>query len=110
MSKIFVDYDDTLTTGEGDPYWVNPMDDHPDWGMIELVNDLYKKGNTIIVYTARREEVREETQYFLNEWGVMHHALVMEKPGFDLLIDDRSISDQAALKMNAQEIEEYING
>jgi hypothetical protein len=110
MSKIFVDYDDTLTTGEGERYWIDSLDDHPDWGIIELVNDLYKKGNTIIVYTARREEVREETQYFLDKWGVMHHALVMEKPGFDLLIDDRSISDQSALKMSAEEIEEYING
>jgi hypothetical protein len=106
--NIFVDFDSTLTTGESDPWWVDSLNEEPDWDMIEVVNDLYKMNHTIIIYTARREEVREETEYFLNKWGVMHHALRMEKPGFDLLIDDRAISDTKALDMEAHEIGEYI--
>jgi len=108
-STIFVDYDNTLTTGEGEPYWIDALDDNPRWEMIELVNDLYKKNHTIIIYTARRRDVRDETEFYLKKWGVMHHGLVMEKPGFDFLIDDRAISDESALEMTANQITEYIN-
>lgn len=105
---ISVDFDSTITTGEGDPWWVDSLDEEPRWDMIELVNDLYKQNHTIIIYTARREEVRGETEYFLNEWGVMYHALDMEKPGYDLLIDDRAISDEKALDLEAHGIRERI--
>jgi len=105
---INVDFDSTLTTGEGDPWWVDPLDEEPREEMIELVNDLYKQNHTIIIYTARREEVREETEYFLDKWDVMYHALDMEKPGYDLLIDDRAISDEKALDLEAHGIRERI--
>jgi hypothetical protein len=105
---INVDFDSTLTTGEGDPWWVDPLDEEPRDEMIELVNDLYKQNHTIIIYTARREEVREETEYFLDKWDVMYHALDMEKPGYDLLIDDRAISDEKALDLEAHGIRERI--
>jgi hypothetical protein len=105
---INVDFDSTLTTGEGDPWWVDPLDEEPRDEMIELVNDLYKQNHTIIIYTARREEVREETEYFLDKWDVMYHALDMEKPGYDLLIDDRAISDEKALDLEAHRIRERI--
>lgn len=105
---LYVDFDDTLTTGEGEPWWEEPLQEEPREEMIELVNDLYKQGHTIIIYTARREEVREETQYFLNEWGVMHHALKMEKPGYALLIDDKAMSDESALELGAEGIRDRI--
>jgi hypothetical protein len=101
---IYVDYDETVTTGEGQPWWNNPLDETPREEMIELVNNLYKQGHTIIIYTARREEVREETKYYLNQWGVMHHALVMGKPGYKMLIDDRAVSDEKALELGAEGI------
>lgn len=107
-STIMVDFDSTLTKGTGDPWWVDSLDEEPRYDMIELVNNLYKQNHTIIIYTARREEVREETEYFLKEWGVMHHALRMEKPGFDLLIDDRAISDEKALELGPQNIRKRI--
>lgn len=107
-TRIYVDFDRTLTTGEGEPWWNDSLDEEPRGEMIELVNGLYKQNHTIIVYTARREEVREETQYYLDKWNVMHHALKMGKPGYDLLIDDRAISDENALEMTAQEVTKYI--
>jgi len=107
-ATIHVDFDSTITTGEGDPWWVDPLDEEPRNEMIELVNDLYKQNHTIIIYTARREEVREETEYFLDKWDVMYHALDMEKPGYDLLIDDRAISDEKALDLEAHGIRERI--
>ena len=109
-ASVYVDFDSTLTTGTGDPWWVDPLDEQPRWEMIDLVNELYKQNHTIIVYTARREDVRDETQYFLDKWDVFHHALRMEKPGFDLLIDDRAISDEQALKLGPQEIRKRIYG
>lgn len=105
---VFVDFDSTITTGEGQPWWVNSLDESPNHEMINLVNGLYKQGHTIIVYTARRNEVREETKYYLSEWGVMHHALVMEKPGYSLLIDDKAISDSTALEKGVSGIEDII--
>jgi len=104
MCNTFIDYDGTLTTNDGEPYWVDPLDDYPRWDMIELVNELYNEGETIIIYTARREEAREETEYYLSKWGVKYHALRMEKPGFDLLIDDRAISDEEALERGAEDL------
>jgi len=98
MSKtVMVDFDGTITKGESPPHWEAPLEENPNEQMIELVNNLYKAGHTIIIYTARQERMRDETQYFLDKWDVMHHALRMEKPGYDLLIDDRAVSDQAAL-------------
>jgi histidinol phosphatase-like enzyme len=94
---VYVDFDGTLTTGESPPHWEEPLEENPNWKIIELVNNLYKAGHTIIIYTARQEEIRDETEYFLKKWDVMYHALRMEKPGYDLLIDDRAVSDQAAL-------------
>lgn len=105
---IYVDFDSTLTVGEGDPWWVDRLDEEPREEMIEVVNDLYKQGHTIIIYTARREEVRDETKYFLKKWNVMHHALVMEKPGYAMLIDDKAISDEKALELGADGIRSRI--
>jgi histidinol phosphatase-like enzyme len=110
MSKIFVDFDSTITNGSGSPWWVDPLDEEPREEMVELVNNLYKQGYAIIIYTARREDVRDETEYYLNKWGVMYHALRMNKPGYRLLIDDRAINDETALEMSSEKIsEEYVD-
>lgn len=107
-ATIYVDFDSTITTGQGDPWWVDSFDEQPNNSMINLVNNLYENNHTIIIYTARREEVREETEYFLNEWRVKYHALVMEKPGYDLLIDDRAMSDHKALELESDGIRKVI--
>ena len=109
-ATIFVDFDSTITVGTGKPWWVDNLDEEPRSEMIELVNDLYKRNHTIVVYTARREEVRNETEYYLNKWGVLHHALVMEKPGYDFLIDDRAVSDETALELGVDSIRKRIYG
>ena len=105
---IFIDFDSTITTGEGRPWWEDRLEEDPREEMIEVVNDLYKQGHTIIIYTARQEEVRDETEYFLKKWGVMYHALRMEKPGYSFLIDDRAISDEKALELGADGIRSKI--
>jgi len=103
---IAIDFDNTLTTGEGARYWEDPFDEEADTEMVELTNDLYKRGHIIHVWTARREEVRPETQMWLDRWDVMHHALVMEKHSPDAFIDDRALNEGAAKQMTVESIEE----
>jgi len=107
-APIFVDFDNTLTSGDGQPWWVDSFDEHPNEEMIELVNTLFHQNHPIIVYTARTEEVRDETAYYLDKWGVRYHALRMEKPSYRLLIDDRAISDTTALEWGVEGIEGEI--
>lgn len=106
---IAVDFDKTITTGEGEPYWVDPYDEEPDQEMIELVNDLYKAGHIIHIWTARREDARDVTSYWLDEWDVMHHALVMQKHSPDLFIDDKAIHRDQALRLESDDIEQLLS-
>jgi uncharacterized HAD superfamily protein len=89
---IAVDIDGTLTTNdcwtEDDCLYAEPKKD-----IIEKVNKLYYQMNHIIVYTARREELRGATEYWLRKNGVKYHAIVMgyNKMGADIYVDDRAI-------------------
>lgn len=79
------------------------QDAQPNLEMIALVNRLYERGNRIVLHTSRfmgrakgdREEVerigREFTEQQLAGWGVRYHELVMGKPRYDFVIDDRSV-------------------
>ena len=75
----------------------------PNQEMINVLNDLYDNGNTILIYTARgmgqfkgnvhkvHIELYELTLASLREWGVKHHGLIMGKIDFDMLIDDKAM-------------------
>lgn len=47
---------------------------------IDIVNDLFEKGNIIILFTGRNWDQYEITKKQLNDCGVKHHELVMGKP------------------------------
>ena len=64
----------------------------PNQKAIDYVNELYNKGAHIIIYTARKENMRQETEYWLRKHQVRKHGLTMEKQGFDLLIEDKAIN------------------
>ena len=90
----------------------------PNREMIALLNRLYERGDTIVLHTSRfmgrakgnREEVerigREFTEKQLAGWGVRYHELVMGKPRYDFLIDDRSVHYDA----DAARIEAFLEG
>ena len=59
------------------------------------VNELYDRGNTIIIYSARTWAEYEVTVDWLRRHGVKYHQLMMGKPVGDVWIDDRSINPQA---------------
>lgn len=65
---------------------------------IAVVNRLYEAGHRVVIWTARGSlngvtlALRQLTRRQLAEWGVKHHELRLNKPYFDVLVDDRSLS------------------
>lgn len=89
---VYVDIDGvlcTLTDGryeEAQPLPVN----------IAKVNSLYDKGHHIVLWTARGAETgidwTDLTTRQMRQWGVRYHNLRLDKPFYDRLIDDKSVS------------------
>lgn len=91
---IYVDFDNTLCITEGVDY----VNSKPITERIKVINALYKK-HEIVIYTARgslsKINYKQLTLDQLNKWGVSFHKLdIGNKPVFDLLIDDRALSDK----------------
>jgi hypothetical protein len=89
---IAVDIDGVLT--DGCECWTQEscLVATPNQKVIDYVNDLYNKGAHIIIYTARKENMRQETEFWLRKHQVRKHGLTMEKQGMDLLLDDKCIN------------------
>lgn len=63
--------------------------------VVDRINKLYDKGNTIIVSTSRGSRSGKDwfefTEKQLNEWGIKYHELqVGKKPPAHIFVDDRS--------------------
>ena len=62
---------------------------------IKVINKLYDEGNTIVYWTARgsRKQIdwTELTAKQLAEWGVKYNELRVDKPFYDLFIEDKSL-------------------
>ncbi|EMA40191.1 hypothetical protein [Halococcus hamelinensis] len=86
-TRIAVDFDKTLTAGE-EGYITEEAED-PNEEMVEWVNYQYRKGNTIIIWTARPWEAAQETVARLTEWGIDWHGIRMEKGHADVYVDDK---------------------
>lgn len=89
---IYVDIDDTICT-HTDGFYEEavPFDER-----IQKINQLYKNGHTIIYWTARGSKTGLDwhslTKQQLAAWGAEYHELVMGKPYYDILIDDRTFN------------------
>lgn len=110
--RIAWDLDDTLCVGN--PY----IDAEPLKGMIEIVNQLYDEGHTIIIYTARGMASCTSPQAAINKywhltysqlmkWGIKFHLLIMGKPHFDMLIDNKAINSLCI--MDKDDVKKYLN-
>lgn len=90
------DLDGTLCTNtEGD--YENAL---PYTERISIVNDLYEKGNIIIIETARGSKTgidwNQITKNQLNKWGISYHKLrAGVKIAADIYIDDKGINDKS---------------
>ena len=68
---------------------------------VDKINSLYKKNFEITIFTARYmgrsngntkeayERGYEQAKKQLKLWGVRHHKLVLGKPEYDIIIDDK---------------------
>ena len=69
---------------------------------ISHVNSLHNSGHTIIIFTARGATSGRDLYSFtaeqLNVWGVKFDYLIMGKPHFDVLVDDKAVSDVSYFK------------
>lgn len=61
---------------------------------IAKINDLYTAGNTIIYWTARGmttgKNWEELTRQQLNLWNCKYNELRMQKPVYDIWVDDKA--------------------
>ena len=62
---------------------------------IDKINKLYDEGNTIVYWTARgsRKQINWEelTKQQLDSWGAKYHELKVDKPFYDLFIEDKAL-------------------
>jgi len=70
---------------------------------IKIVNELFSSGFTIKIFTARfmgrnndnwrkaRSTGYKFTKLQLKKWKVNYHKLIMGKPSYDLIIDDKAL-------------------
>ena len=93
---IAIDIDLTLTKGTA---WTPAecLTQEPNPEMVDFVNKNYPI-NHIVIYTARGEGMRNETECWLKNNGVRYHALRMDKMAFDCLIDDKCFNSLDDLK------------
>lgn len=62
-------------------------------GAIESLKRFKEWGYYVYLFTARHEEDREVTEQWLEEHGFkgLYEELILGKPKYDILIDDRAI-------------------
>ena len=96
---IYVDIDNTICITNNTDY-INAI---PIYNKIQKINSLYDIGHTIVYWTARgavsKIDYRILTENQLKQWGVKYHNLVLDKPNYDIFIDDKSISNIDDLKI-----------
>ena len=92
LKVIYVDIDETICRTSEDRRYENSS---PIYENILKINKLYDEGNTIVYWTARGS--RKQIDWYnltykqLNDWGVKFHELRVDKPYYDLFIDDKTL-------------------
>jgi hypothetical protein len=99
--RFIFDLDGTLChTRKKDGKW-DYSNALPRYGMIEKVNELYKLGHHIIIFTARGSTTGEDYQTLtkrqLKGWDISYSELIFGKPAGDVYVDDRTISPEFML-------------
>jgi CMP-N,N'-diacetyllegionaminic acid synthase len=90
---IYVDVDETICLTPDNPRVYEqsvPLKEN-----IDKINRLYDQGNRIVYWTARGSRSGmnwfELTKNQLQEWGAKHHELRVDKPYYDIFIDDKNL-------------------
>ena len=98
-TKIFAfDVDGVICATENGDY----AKSIPNQKAIEKINKIYAEGNKVIIFTARYmgrtnnniEKTKslgyKKTFRQLKNWGLNFHELIMGKPSYDILVDDKA--------------------
>ena len=89
---IYVDIDETICETPQPRVYSNAKHINEN---IAKINKLYDEGNTIVYWTARGSRTNinwyDLTFKQLTEWGAKFHELRVDKPYYDLFIDDKNI-------------------
>lgn len=96
--RYIVDIDGTIcVTPNGNYLGSKPIDEN-----IKKINQLYIEGHEIIYWTARGGnsgiDWSDLTRHQLEQWGCKFHELRMNKPVYDVWIDDKAISAEEYFK------------
>ena len=93
MKNIYVDIDNTICQTSGLGY----ENSTPYSDKIAFINKLFDQGHNITYWTARGTvtgiDHYELTKNQLKKWGVKYHKLILGKPAYDILIDDKAINN-----------------
>lgn len=92
LKIIYVDIDETICETPEPRVYSNAK---PIKENIDKINKLYDEGHTIVYFTSRgsRSQINwyDLTKQQLIEWGAKHHELNVNKPYYDLFIDDKTL-------------------
>jgi len=105
---IGVDFDKTLTDPQQDE-WKPAFRQEPREEMIEAVNQKYKSGAKIVIWTARQWNEASQVAGWLTAHEVMHHGLMCGKGGADKYVDDKTVTpdeflgDEEIFRINTSE-------
>jgi len=91
---VFVDIDETICHTPGSPDKPRDyLEAVPKKENIEQINKLFDEGKHIVYWTSRGAltgiDWRDVTEMQLRTWGAKFHELRLDKPYFDLFIDDK---------------------
>tara|TARA_R110002110_G_scaffold109819_2_gene273773 strand:+ start:838 stop:1146 length:309 start_codon:yes stop_codon:yes gene_type:complete len=100
---IYVDIDETICYRENkDKLEYKKAKPYKD--RIEKINKLYKEGNTVVYWTARGtgsgKYLLPLCYKQLTDWGCLFHGVKINKPIYDLFIDDKNINSDDYFKNN----------
>ena len=90
--NIYVDIDETVArTPAGDYPKAQPIPEN-----IEIINRMYDEGHSITYWTGRGTVTKIDwfdlTKSQLDKWGCKYHKLMMGKPAFDIILDDKAVN------------------
>lgn len=96
---VYVDIDETICFyNDNQRVYKNAI---PNLDNIKKINCFFDKGYKIIYYTSRgssdkknkerRKYIKDLTKKQLKEWGAKYNRLSLDKPFFDIIIDDKSL-------------------
>jgi len=93
MMRFCFDIDNTICITQGSDY----ENSQPKIDVINKINDLYDKGNYIIIMTARGASSGINWETFthqqLKNWKLKFHELICnKKPNADFFVDDKAIN------------------